>query len=119
MKEFVVKSFTKDKMRLEQTDTNNEIELDPKCSSHFKPMCAMTAHKAQGIAINEPYSIYEYNRMRSDMLYVALTRTTNKDFVNFCDIEVMSPYIAFIFRYTHNGRSYIGSTTNKSSTEQI
>ena len=73
--EFVVKSFNKDKMRLEQTDTNNEIEVDLKFTSHFKPMYAMTVHKAQGMTINEPYSIYEYKRMKEDMLYVALTRT--------------------------------------------
>ena len=62
--EFVVKSFNKDKMRLEQTDTNNEIEVDLKFTSHFKPMYAMTVHKAQGMTINEPYSIYESKRMK-------------------------------------------------------
>jgi len=99
-------------MRLEQTDTNNEIEVDLKFTSHFKPMYAMTVHKAQGMTINEPYSIYEYKRMKGDMLYVALTRTTNKDFVNFCDIEVLKPYVGFVYPYAHNGRSYIDSTTD-------
>ena len=46
------------------------------------------------------------------MLYVALTRTSKKEFVNFCDIEVLKPYVGFVYRYTHNGRSYIGSTTD-------
>ena len=110
--EFVVKSFSKDKMRLEQIDTNNEIEVDLKLTSHFKPMYATTVHKAQGMTINEPYSIYEYKRMKDDMLYVALTRTSKKEFVNFCDIEVLKPYVGFVYRYTHNGRSYIGSTTD-------
>ena len=110
--EFVVKSFNKDKMRLEQTDTNNEIEVDLKFTSHFKPMYAMTVHKAQGMTINEPYSIYEYKRMKDDMLYVALTRTSKKEFVNFCDIQVLKPYVGFVYRYIHNGRSYVGSTTD-------
>ena len=109
-------------MRLEQTDTNNEIEVELKFTSHFKPMYAMTVHKAQGMTINEPYSIYEYKRMKKDMLYVALTRTSNKEFVNFCDIEIMKPYVGFVYRYTHNGRSYIGSTTDvkndKKNTQQ-
>ena len=75
-------------------------------------MYAMTVRKAQGMPINEPYSIYEYKRMKNDMLYVALTRTSKKEFVNFCDIELLKPYVGFVYRYTHNGRSYIGSTTN-------
>ena len=69
--QFVVKSFNKDKMRLEQTDTNNDIEVELKFSSPFKPMYAMTVHKAQGMTINKPYSIYECRRMKNDMLYVA------------------------------------------------
>ena len=38
----------------------------------------MTAHKAQGMTINKPYAIYEYNRMKHDMLHVALTRTSKE-----------------------------------------
>ena len=46
------------------------------------------------------------------MLYVALTTKSKKEFANFCDIEVLKPYVGFVNRYTHNGRSYIGSTTD-------
>ena len=52
-------------------------------------MYAMTVHKAQGMTINIPYSIYEYKRMKHDMLYVALTRT-QKEYV-FCTIELYRP----------------------------
>ena len=33
-------------------------------------------------------------------------------FLNFCDIEVLKPYVGFIYRYTRNGRSYIGSSND-------
>ena len=91
---------------------NSEINLELKFTNHFKPMYAMTVHKAQGMTINKPYSIYEYNRMQHDMLYVALTRTSKKEYVNFCEINLLKPYVGYIYRYSYNGRSYIGSTVN-------
>ena len=39
----------------------------------------MTVHKAQGMTINNDYAIYEYDRIIHDMLYVALTRTSNNN----------------------------------------
>ena len=47
----------------------------------------MAVHKAQGMTINNDCAIYEYDRMRHDMLYVALTRTSKEEYVNFCDIK--------------------------------
>jgi group I intron endonuclease len=44
------------------------------------------------------------------MLYVALTRTSKQEFVNFCDIALFKPYVGYIYRFVYNGRSYIGST---------
>jgi group I intron endonuclease len=46
------------------------------------------------------------------MLYVALTRTSKKEYVNFCDILINRPRNGFIYRYSHNNISYIGSTVN-------
>ena len=75
-------------------------------------MYAMTVHKAQGMTINRPDSIYKYNRMQHGMLYVALTRTSKKEYVNFCEISLLKPYVGYIYRYSYNGKSYIGSTTD-------
>ena len=91
---------------------NTEISVDIKLTNHFKPMYAMTVHKAQGMTINKPYSIYEYDRMKHDMLYVSLTRTKQKEFVNFCDIKCYKPYVGYIYRYSYLGKAYIGSTTD-------
>ena len=50
--------------------------------------------------------------MQHDMLYVALTRTSKEEYVNFCEIDFLKPYVGYIYRYSHNGKSYIGSTVN-------
>ncbi len=47
------------------------------------------------------------------MLYVALTRTSKHEYVNFCDLnEKVKPYKGYMYRYSYNNVSYIGSTTD-------
>ena len=72
----------------------------------------MTVHKAQSMAINSDYAIYEYDRMKHGMLYVALTRTSKEEYVNFCDIKIHRPRTGYIYRYPYNNKSYIGCTTD-------
>ena len=72
----------------------------------------MTVHKAQGMTINNDYAVYGYDRMKHDMLYVALTRTSKEEYVNFCDIKINRPRTGYIYRYSYNNKSYIGCTTN-------
>ena len=62
--------------------------------------------------IDSSYSIYEYDRMKHNMLYVALTRTSKDEYVNFCDIKINRPRTGYIYRYSYNNKSYIGCTTN-------
>ena len=64
------------------------------------------------MTINRPYSIYEYNRTQHDMLYVALTRTSKKEYVNLCEINLLKPSVGYIYGYSFNGKSYIGSTVD-------
>ena len=77
----------------------------------FKPMYGKTCHKAQGITINQPYSIYEYKRMKHDMLYVCLIRTSKQEYVDFCDIQCLKPYTWHIYRYGYNNVPCIGCIT--------
>ena len=88
------------------------MKVDIKFTNHFKPLYGITIHKAQGSTLYEPYSIYEYDRMKHDMLYVALTRTSKEEYVNFCDIKIDRPRTGYIYRYSYNNKSYIGCTTN-------
>ena len=50
--------------------------------------------------------------MKHDMLYVALTRTSKEEYVNFCDIKVNRPRTGYIYRCSYNNKSYIGCTTD-------
>ena len=108
--DFIVNTFNEETMTLINDTDNTEITVDLKLTKCFKPMYAITAHKAQGATFNKPYSIYEYKRMRFDMLYVCLTRTSKQEYVNFCDIQYLKPYTGYIYRYSYNNVSYIGCT---------
>ena len=110
--DFIVKSFDEEKMTLINDTDNSEIVVDLKLTNCFKPMYAITVHKAQGMTINQPYSIYEYKRMKHNMLYVCLTRASKQEYVNFCDIECLKPYTGYIYRYSYNNISHIGCTTD-------
>lgn len=113
-----VKSFDDKTMTLINEMNDSEIKLELKNTNCFKPMFAITVHKAQGMTINKPYNIYEYKRMRHNMLYVALTRTSKRKFVNVCGFEFMKPYTGYVYRYSHNNISYIGSTANIKEREE-
>ena len=69
------KTFNETTMPLINGADNSEIVVDLKYNICSKPMYAITCHKAQGMTINQPYSIYEYKRMKHDMLYVCLTKS--------------------------------------------
>ena len=71
----------------------------------------MTVHKAQGMTIHNDYAVYESDKMKHDILLVALTRTSTEQSVNFCGIEINRPRTSYIYRYSYN-KSYIGCTTN-------
>ena len=43
-------------------ENNEELIIDIKLTNHFKPAFACTVHKAQGMTINKPYSIYEHKK---------------------------------------------------------
>ena len=110
--DYIAKSFDNENMALIHATDDSEIVVDLKFTNCFKPMYAITCHKAQGMTINQPYSIYEYKRMKHDMLYVCLTRTSKQEYVYFCDIQCMNPYTGYIYRYSYNDVAYIGCTTD-------
>ena len=106
--ELIVKSWTADTLILTNLK-NEDIEIELKYTTSFKPRFAMTVHKSQGSTFTENYSIYEHKRMKPRMLYVALTRARNKQQVHFCDVEQYKPYKGHIYSYEYKGRYYIGS----------
>ena len=72
----------------------------------------MTVHKAQGMTINNDYAVYGYDRMKHDMLYVALTRTSKEEYVNFCGIKINRQRTGYIYRCSYDNKTYIGCTTD-------
>ena len=75
--DFIVKTYNEETMTLISDTDDSGIIVDLKFNC-FKHMYAIIVHKAQGMTINQPYSIYEYKRMKHDMLYVCLTRTSKQ-----------------------------------------
>jgi hypothetical protein len=43
---------------------------------------AFTTHSAQGMSIDKPYTIHEFNRMDKKLKYVALSRATKYENIN-------------------------------------
>ena len=76
---------------IKKTLKKDTVKIYIKFTNHFEPFYAMAVHKAQGMTINSDYAIYEYDRMKHDMLYVALTRTPNEEYANLCGIKIHRP----------------------------
>ena len=72
--DFVAVDFDGDYFYL--TPEGDIINIDIRFINHFKPFYGITTHKAQGMTIDKPYAIYEYDKMKHGMLYVALARTS-------------------------------------------
>lgn len=53
-----------------------------KFAQSFIPAFCCTDYKYQGPDINEPYNIYDVNRMEKKQLYTALSRTTKFDYIS-------------------------------------
>eukprot|EP00971_Amphidinium_carterae_P164092 3253063-Amphidinium_carterae.1 len=117
---FEVVDFDEKQIELlyEDGEEIHTIKIDRNATIDFKPIYAITVHKAQGMTIDKPYSIYEYKMMKSNMLYVALTRANKKNYVNFCDISVHKPKIGHIYKYSYGDKCYIGSTIDLAKRKQ-
>ncbi len=52
--------------------------IDITCSVSVNAGCVMTVHKSQCVTIPGHHNIYEHKEMSKNMLYVSMTRATNK-----------------------------------------
>jgi ATP-dependent exoDNAse (exonuclease V) alpha subunit len=48
----------------------------------FRIGYAFTTHSAQGMSIDKPYTIHEFNKMDQKLKYVALSRATKYENIN-------------------------------------
>ena len=62
-------------------------------SESFIPNFCATVYKYQGADINEPYNVYDVNKMDKKQLYTALSRTTKFDYIHMNNKEINNKYI--------------------------
>ena len=48
----------------------------------FRIGYAFTTHSSQGLSIDKPYTIHEFDRMNKKLKYVALSRSTKHEYIN-------------------------------------
>ena len=61
-------------------------------SESFIPSFCVTVYKYQGGTINEPYNLYDVNRMDKKQLYTALSRTTKIEYIHVNHKEINYKY---------------------------
>ena len=68
-----------------KNDLTNEILTvkGEEFNSKFDLGFCLTNYKAQGITIDKPYTIYDYDYMSKEGMYVCITRATKKELINF------------------------------------
>jgi len=48
----------------------------------FYPAYCITIHRSQGCSIDEPYTIYDWNKLNTQLKYVALSRSRKLSYIN-------------------------------------
>ena len=83
--QYKVVSFNKEVVRLNRIYSKTEQELEipiTKFMYIFYPAYCTSTHRSQGLTINEPFTIHEYERMDKHLRYTALSRSTEFKLVN-------------------------------------
>ncbi len=63
-------------------DRNEVIIAKDDFQKLFRVGYVFTTHSCQGMTINEPYTIHDFDRMHKKLKYVALSRATKKEHIN-------------------------------------
>jgi energy-coupling factor transporter ATP-binding protein EcfA2 len=63
-------------------DRNEMIIKEDQFQYLFRIGYAFTTHSSQGMSIDKPYTIHEFNRMSKKLKYVALSRSTKHEYIN-------------------------------------
>lgn len=84
---FVVKEILDDRIILEnEMNPWLDVSVD-EFRTFFNVAFAVTVHKSQGSTFDKPYMIHEWDLFTDKMKYVALTRTSKKELVNFSTVS--------------------------------
>ena len=85
--EFVIQEIKNNNFKV-----NNEWYDKKQFSETFIPGFCVTVYKYQGAEINEPYNIYDVDRMDKKELYTALSRTTKLEYIHLNYKELKNQY---------------------------
>ena len=84
--------FVVEDMNDSQFKVNNQWFDEKEFSESFIPSFCVTVYKYQGASIDEPYNVYDVNRMDKKQLYTALSRTTKFDYIRINNKEISNKY---------------------------
>ena len=80
---FIILEIQNKKQQILIGDEDRKIEIPfDKFQILFNVAYCITIHKSQGATFNHPYTIHEWSRLDQRLKYVALSRSTNYDFIN-------------------------------------
>ncbi len=80
---YTIKKVNNDTRELTIKNDRNEIVIGAdEFQKLFRIGYAFTTHSSQGMSIDKPYTIYEFNRMSKKLKYVALSRSTKHEYIN-------------------------------------
>jgi len=80
---YTVKKVNNDTRELTIKNDRNEIVIGAdEFQKLFRIGYAFTTHSSQGMSIDKPYTIHEFNRMSKKLKYVALSRSTKHEYIN-------------------------------------
>ena len=115
--EFNVIDFDNEMITIRSTITDKVYDIKHAEFKHFDLAYCITVHVSQGSTYNFEYSIYEYQLFDKKLMYVAMSRSTQKNNINFCNIHYTLK-TGYIYKITNtlNNKIYIGST--KTTIEQ-
>jgi ATP-dependent exoDNAse (exonuclease V) alpha subunit len=81
---YIIKKVDKETKELTiKNDRNFEIIIGAdEFQKLFRIGYAFTTHSSQGMTIDKPYTIHEFNRMSKKLKYVALSRSSMYEYIN-------------------------------------
>ena len=86
--EFLVESISEDTFEID----GQQFDLKT-FSQSFIPSFCVTVHKYQGADINEPYNIFDVEKMDKKLLYTALSRTTKYNYICLDNSKLNTKYV--------------------------
>ena len=82
---FLIKKVSDEWITITNSENDSIACMDiptDEMTKHFNIAYCITIHCCQGQSYNHPYSIHEFNRLDKRLRYVALSRATQKQFIN-------------------------------------